>query len=130
MFAAAMDYIPIGLPFFAAFWFLFGLLAILFQIGVLRFVFASMGVNRRYLFALLICCLLGSYINIPVAQLPAEQMRSGEIVNYFGMRYIVPVVVSAPRTVIAVNLGGAVIPFILSIYLVVKNRLYGQCLLA
>src|SRR5437870_12735626 len=104
MLASVMDYIPIGLPFFLAFWFLFGLLAILFQIGVLRFVFASMGVNRRYMFALLICCLLGSYINIPVAQLPAEQMSSGEIVNYFGMRYIVPVLVSSPRTGSAVNL--------------------------
>src|SRR5437870_12496161 len=106
MLASVMDYIPIGLPFFLAFWFLFGLLAILFQIGVLRFVFASMGINRRYLFALLVCCLLGSYINIPVAELPPENMRSGEIVDFFGMRYIVPVLVSKPGTFIAVNLGG------------------------
>jgi uncharacterized membrane protein len=36
-----------------------------------------------------------------------------------------------PRTVIAVNLGGAVIPtLLLSCYLVVKNRLYGRGLVA
>src|ERR1043166_8434758 len=130
MFAAAMDYVPIGLPFFVAFWFLFALLAILFQIGVLRFVFASMGVNRRYMLALLVCCLLGSYINIPIAELPGEEVRSGEVVDFFGMRYIVPVVVSSQRTVVAVNVGGAVIPVLLSIYLMIKNRLFGQSLLA
>jgi uncharacterized membrane protein len=34
-----------------------------------------------------------------------------------------------PRTIIAVNVGGAVIPAILSLYLVAKNRLYGRGLL-
>jgi hypothetical protein len=29
------------------------------------------------MFSLLAFCLLGSYINIPIAELPAEEMRSG-----------------------------------------------------
>jgi uncharacterized membrane protein len=125
-----MHYIPIALPFFVMFWLLFGLVVVLIQIGILQYVFESMGVNRRYMFSLLVLCLLGSYINIPVAELPAEQMRTGQIVDFYGMRYVVPVLVTRPGTVIAVNLGGAVIPVLLSLYLMVKHGLYGRSLLA
>ncbi len=125
-----MQYVPIALPFFLAFWVLFGLVVVLIQIGILQYVFESMGVSRRYMFSLLVCCLLGSYVNIPIAQLPAEQMRTGQIVDYYGMEYVVPVVVTRPGTVIAVNLGGAIIPVILSLYLMVKHGLYGRSVLA
>jgi uncharacterized membrane protein len=125
-----MHYIPIGLPFFVAFWLLFGLVVALIQIGILQYAFESMGVSRRYMFSLLVCCLLGSYVNIPIAELPAEQMRTDRIVDFYGVQYVVPVLVTHPGTVIAVNLGGAVIPVVLSLYLMVKHRLYGRSLLA
>jgi uncharacterized membrane protein len=125
-----MHYIPIDLPLFVAFWLLFGILVAFVEIGILQYVFESMGVNRRYMFSLLILCLLGSYINIPVAELPAEHMRTGQIVDFFGSQYVVPVVIDRPSTVIAVNLGGAVLPLILSVYLILKHGLYGQSLLA
>jgi uncharacterized membrane protein len=129
-FNQVMHYIPIGLPFFVAFWLLFGLIVALIQIGILQYVFESMGVSRHYMFSLLVFCLLGSYINIPIAQLPPEQLRSGQIVDYYGMQYVVPVLVTRPGTILAVNLGGAVIPIILSLYLMVKHQLYGPSLLA
>ena len=125
-----MQYIPIGWPFLLAFWLLFGLVVVLIQIGILEYVFESMGVNRRYMFSLLVGCLLGSYINIPVAELPAEPVRSGQIVDFYGVQYVVPVVINRPGTVVAVNLGGAVIPCILSMYLILKHRLFGESLLA
>ena len=125
-----MQYIPIGWPFLLAFWLLFGLVVVLIQIGILEYVFESMGVNRRYMFSLLVGCLLGSYINIPVAELPAEPVRSGQIVDFYGVQYVVPVVINRPGTVVAFNLGGAVIPCILSMYLVLKHRLFGESLLA
>jgi uncharacterized membrane protein len=125
-----MNYIPIGFPFFMLLWFLFAILVVLVEIGLLEYVFESMGIGRRYMFFLLICCLFGSYINIPVAQLPPEQVASGRIVDFFGIRYIVPYVEHWPGTVIAVNLGGAVIPFLLSIYLIIRNGLYTESLAA
>jgi uncharacterized membrane protein len=125
-----MHYVPIGLPFFLAIWFLFAIMVTLIQIGVLQFAFESMGVSRRYMFSLLVFSLLGSYINIPVARLPAEPILSGRIVEYFGVPYIVPYTVHSPGTVIAVNVGGAVIPVLLSVYLIVKHSLYGKGLLA
>ncbi len=125
-----MNYIPISAVFFVAIWFLFAVVVTVIEIGILQYAFESMGVNRRYMFALLVLSLLGSYINIPVAELPAETVRSGEIVDFFGMQYVVPVLIDRPRTIIAINLGGAVVPLALSIYLIMKHRQYGRSLLA
>src|SRR2546430_11102665 len=56
-------------------------------------------------------------------------MAAGREVVFFGMRYIVPSVMEWPRTILAINLGGAVIPTLLSAYLVVKHALYGPALI-
>jgi uncharacterized membrane protein len=125
-----MHYMPLALPFLLALFFLFVLLVVLVEIGILGYAYKKIGVSRRYVFALLFLSLLGSYVNIPVAELPAEHILSGRVVTFFGMRYMVPMVMNWPKTVIAVNLGGAVIPVILSLYLIIKNRLYFRSLLA
>jgi hypothetical protein len=39
---------------------------------------------------------------------------SGQEVPFFGMHYVIPVVIEWPGTVIAVNVGGAVMPGLLS----------------
>jgi uncharacterized membrane protein len=72
--------------------------------------------------------LLGSYVNIPIAELPPERVLSNQVVDYFGMQYVVPLVEEWPRTVIAVNVGGAVVPTLLSLYLIFKKRLLGRAL--
>src|SRR5579859_3119689 len=125
-----MFYGPITLIFFVAFWVLLALLVALIQIGILQYVFESMGINRRYMLGLLLLCLLGSYVNIPIAQFPGSHERAGEVVEFFGVQYVVPVVLNSPGTVLAVNVGGAVIPFLLSMYLIVKHELYGKSLVA
>jgi uncharacterized membrane protein len=51
-----------------------------------------MGIHRRQVFVLLLLSLLGSYVNIPVAQLPAEKITSGQEIFFFGMRYVIPLV--------------------------------------
>src|SRR5262249_22712558 len=40
---------------------------------------------------------------------------------FFGMRYVVPTVVDWPGTIIAVNVGGALIPVLLSLYILIKH---------
>ena len=102
-----MHYIPLALPFFMILVFLFAFLIVLIEIGILEYAYEQIGVNRRYMYGLLLLSILGSYVNIPVAQLPAEHVHSGQIVTFFGMRYIIPLVMDSPRTVVAVNLGGA-----------------------
>jgi len=78
----------------------------------------------------LLASLIGSYFNIPLTELPEREVRSGQVIEFFGMRYIVPLVTDWPRTVIAVNIGGAVIPTLLSLYLLVKNWIWNSAALA
>ena len=125
-----MHYIPLATPFFIALLLTFASLVVLIELRILRYAFEMVGIDRRYMFLLLLASYFGSYINIPVAQLPPEQLVSPRIVDFFGMQYMVPAVVERPGTVIAVNFGGAIIPVVLSIYLMIKNRLYAVSILA
>ncbi len=124
-----MHYFPLALPFFLILAFAFIFLLALIEVGILEYAYGKIGIGRRHMFTLLIFSLLGSYINIPVAEFPAKEVISNQQVTFFGMQYVIPSVVDWPRTVIAVNLGGAVIPTILSIYLLIKNKLYLRSLL-
>lgn len=126
MHPSSPHFLPLTLPFFLGLAVLVGLLIALIEIGLLEYAYAKIGINRRYVFAILLLSLLGSYINIPIAQLPDEQVVIGHNVTYFGMQYVVPVVREWPGTIIAINVGGALIPTLLSLYLMVKNRLYAQ----
>jgi len=109
--------------------FLVGLLTALIEFGILGYAYEKLGVNHRYVLALLLLCLLGSYVNIPVAEWPAESVLSGQAVTYYGMRYVIPVVEQWPGTILAVNVGGAIIPTLLSLSLLVKHGGYGRSLL-
>jgi uncharacterized membrane protein len=125
-----MHYFPLALPFLIMLVFFFFFVIALIEVGILEYAYARIGIGRRHMFALLILTLLGSYVNIPVADLPAREIVSGQQVTFFGIPYVVPYVKEWPRTIIAVNLGGAVIPTILSLYLLIKNRLYLRGLMA
>jgi uncharacterized membrane protein len=125
-----IHYFPLAWPFLLALAFLFAVVVALVELGILRYAYERMGVPPRYVFGVLLLSLLGSAVNIPVAQLPPEQIISGGMVDFFGMRYVVPVVQEWPGTIIAVNVGGALIPVILSIWLLTKNRLYLRAALA
>jgi uncharacterized membrane protein len=124
-----LHFFPLTLPFIFAFFLLIGILIAVIEIGIIQYAYVKMGVHRRHVFAVLILTLLGSYVNIPVAEFPAERMISDREITYLGMRYVVPLVEELPRTVVAVNVGGAVIPTLLSFYLIMKKRMYGRTLL-
>lgn len=125
-----MQYFPLALPFLIALFLFFVLVVVLIELRILEYAFEQVGVARRYMFALLFLSFFGSYINIPVWQLPPEPTMTRHVIEFFGMRYVIPAMTHVPGTVIAVNVGGAVIPVILSLYLVVKNRMYFRSLLA
>jgi uncharacterized membrane protein len=111
--------------------FLFSLLFFFFiiQINVIALVFAEIGIPSEYVFTALLATLLGSFINIPVKRIPQEQMNNERRVSFFGFRWVVPV--SRRReTILAVNVGGALIPALLSIYLVFKTGLWVRTLVA
>jgi uncharacterized membrane protein len=123
-------YLPLAPPFFFILVGLFVILLVLIQLGVLRYAYMRLGVSPRGALVLLFASLLGSYFNIPLVELPEQQVVSGQDIEFFGMRYAVPVVMQWPGTLIAVNVGGAVIPTFMSIYLLIKNTLWVQGALA
>lgn len=114
-------FFPLAAPILIGFFFLLILLVTFIEIGVIRYAYERIGIDRRYAFSLLLLSLMGSYVNIPVAELPAESMMSGQVIDFFGMRYVVPVVQDWPRTIVAVNVGGAVVPTLVSLYVVFKT---------
>jgi uncharacterized membrane protein len=124
MHASPVHYLP--LPPIAYAIFLGALLALflLVQLGLLRYAYGRLGLGPRAALLALVGSLLGSYLNIPVAQLPGETVRAHEVIEWFGARYELPIAADWPGTIIAVNVGGAVIPVILSIYLLTRHRMW------
>jgi uncharacterized membrane protein len=106
------------------------ILLILIQIRVLRYVYMQLGISPGSAVLLLLASLLGSYVNIPIAMIGAEPLIGESEVSFYGMRYVIPHVIERPGTLLAINVGGAVIPTILSLYLLSKNRLWGRGALA
>jgi uncharacterized membrane protein len=94
-----LHYFPIALPFLLLFALLLIFLVLLIEVGILRYAYQRIGIGQRHMFLLLVLSFLGSYVNIPIYELP-------------------------PHTVVAINVGGAIIPTLLSLYLIWKNRLY------
>jgi uncharacterized membrane protein len=107
-----------------------GLVLILLVLGALRHAYLSLGVSPTTAMLLLFGSLIGSYFNIPIAMLAPEQVESDKVIEFFGMQYTVPVVENLPGTVIAINVGGAVIPTIMSLYLLANRRLWGLGVIA
>jgi uncharacterized membrane protein len=125
-----VHYLTLTPLFFLFLLLLFAFVVVALELKIVQFAYERVGVSRRALLALLLASFLGSYINIPVARLPAETIYSERIVDFFGMRYVVPLVTESNATIIAVNVGGAIVPTLLSIYLIARNKLYGEALIA
>ena len=125
-----MHYLPLSLMFFAILAGIFVALATLIEIGVLRYAYTRLGIRPRTAMRLLLASLVGSYFNIPVARLPGGHMFTGHEVTFYGVPYTVPVLVNWPDTVIAVNVGGALVPGFVSLYLLIRHRLWLRGLVA
>jgi uncharacterized membrane protein len=105
-------------------------LVTLLEIGALNSAYRRLGLPPRVAMLVLLASLVGSYLNIPVARLPEAHVVARAFVDAFGMSYLVPQIVDWPGTIVAVNVGGALIPALLSIYLVISDRLYFEAAVA
>jgi uncharacterized membrane protein len=128
--SSQVHYLPLTPGLFSILVLLFAGLIVLIQLRILRYAYMKLGVGPGMALALLFGSLIGSYFNIPVTILPGKTIQSGEIVDFYGMRYVVPYVTSWPGTVLAVNVGGAVIPTLMSTYLVLRYRLWAKAAIA
>jgi uncharacterized membrane protein len=81
--------------------------------------FTKVGFSPMTAFLILVATLIGSTVNIPVSRLEATvPIMTDEYVVFFGVTYKVPHVrYSKAETLLAINVGGAIIPSIVSLYL-------------
>src|SRR2546428_343447 len=79
---------------------LLGLLILLVEARVLTYAYRKVGVHPRYAFAVMLLSLLGSQVNIPLYS------------------------IDRGATVVALNVGGALIPILVSFYLLVHTGMY------
>ena len=123
-----MHYLPLLVPLFALLVGAFLVVVVLIQIGILRYAYLRIGVSSRAAMALLLGSLIGSYINIPILELPKRVVPSGVETSHDYRHHRIRHnrhrlrTDTMASTVIAVNVGGAVIPALLSLYLLFKNR--------
>ncbi len=124
MYPSGLHYFPVAWPVLLILLFLLGVAVSVVVAGIVRFASASMGISAGTMLGLMLLALLTSSTNIPVAYLPQRVVSAPTIIDFFGVPYVVPMLREWPGTVVAVNVGGAIIPTLLSLYLLVKNRLY------
>ena len=125
-----LQYLPLGLAHFSLLTVLYFVVVVWIEVRAFRFASRRMGFGSTVALIWLLASLAGSYLNIPVMELPERQIVSGQVVSFFGVDYVIPTVTDWPGTVIAVNVGGALIPGLLSLYLLVRHRLWVRGLIA
>src|SRR5258708_37778336 len=124
MHSLGIHYYPLTLPFLLVL--LGGLVALtlLALLRVLQFASSKLGIAPGYFFTWLSLSLAGSYVNLPIMRFAPEQMTRLEEIPFYGVPYVIPTVEPWPGTILAVNVGGAVIPILLAFVLIAKNNLY------
>lgn len=110
---------PLMLLFLFGLLILFGFVIIIFPIIFLTAIgatFAKLGFSWWGAFLILLLTLIGSFINIPIRTLEVRTLPAYDrYISVYGRFYQIPQPVR--RTVLAINVGGALIPIVISLYL-------------
>jgi len=115
---------PFSIIYLFLFIFLIGFLVAFIQIGALTIAFGKLGLSPASAILLLFSSLFGSAINLPLflikAEFPAEEPRLpgplGGLLKQALMEF-------KGKTLIAINVGGCLIPVTFSVYLIQHNPL-------
>ena len=101
-------------------------LVLLVELRILRYAYRKIGVPARAMFLVLLVSLLGSFVDLPLFSLRVDRAaptrdRSGPPrASTTG---------TAGTTVVAINVGGALLPVVLSVYLFVRSGVRRRMLL-
>ncbi|HVN64343.1 MAG TPA: DUF1614 domain-containing protein, partial [Candidatus Binataceae bacterium] len=116
----AMFFAPFLAFYAAVFFFILLFFFVLLEIHVITFAFQAIGLPPELAFLALLASLIGSYINIPIKRIECGEMHTEPIVKSFGVRYRVPAHYGDGSTILAVNVGGAVVPVLISVYVLMQ----------
>ena len=80
----------------------------------------NIGIPQEYFWIVTLLSLIGSFVNIPLMVLESDiPIPQVEYIESFGVLYKIPKInASTKETYVMINLGGAIIPTIISIYLI------------
>jgi uncharacterized membrane protein len=101
-----------------------------FLVNVVSYAYRRVGLEEGWAFATVFASILGSRVNIPVGRLRGNTSIQRELVRRYGVLYVIRRPVRVGTKPVAVNLGGAVIPTALSVYLIARNALGWQAIAA
>ncbi len=76
MYPSRLHFFPLALPFVLGLFLLIVLLVAVIEVGILGYAYEKVGVDRRWVFTLLMLSLVGSGVNIPVADTSAASGAS------------------------------------------------------
>jgi uncharacterized membrane protein len=89
-------------------------------LGMIGEAFLRLGLPPSLVFGLLVLTLLGSLVNIPIYRFASREIYGDQTISYYGMRVRLPRAPQSHQTVLAVNVGGALIPACLCVYLLLE----------
>jgi uncharacterized membrane protein len=112
---------------FSAYQFLFLLfililVVIIIQVGAFTMALGKLGLSAHSAMLLLACTLMGSAINLPLFSMKAEEPSEESRQMFRGLLFGRPLPFTG-KTIVAVNVGGALIPVSFSAYLITTNQL-------
>jgi len=103
--------------------FIFMLAVTVIYLGVFTLALDKLGLSTHSAMLLLACTLVGSGINLPLFQISADAPPpDGDLQKLQGLLFGRPIAFTG-KTIIAVNVGGALIPLSFSVYLAHYNQL-------
>lgn len=114
-------FFPLGLVFILGLFLFLIVLFVLVQVEIISYAYERIGMSAGAIFLLLLLSLLGSAINIPLTRVHGGPMYTEQMVDFFGMRYVIPAFASHEDTIIAINVGGAIVPACISLYLLIST---------
>jgi uncharacterized membrane protein len=115
-------YLPIPLAYLIGLAVVTAILFGLLFVDVVGYAYSTLGLSSGEALAVIVATLLGSSVNIPVARVDRRSVLPAQVVRIFGIPYAVPQVPQSAQCIVAVNLGGAVIPTAVSAYVIAHDR--------
>ncbi|NJE05291.1 DUF1614 domain-containing protein [Thermococcus sp. M36] len=108
---------PVSLPVLLVMFVVFVAVFVVFS-SIVMAAFEKLGIPPEVAYPLFLFALIGSFINIPIAEETSyEPVLAVREVRFFGISYPVPYVDwSERRVIIAINVGGALVPLSIVLY--------------
>jgi len=120
-----MIYLPVSLFLFLLFLLLFPLIWLSVALDLVEIAVAKLGFSPQVAFFLFAAVLLGSLINIPLYQVESTvtivpDLRDMWLRQFWG----IPLQKITQKTIVALNVGGGLIPVLLAIYELTRSDLF------